>query len=1006
MTDNTKSTNKNPEEQHLFFPEKKGLLNFPVVGIGASAGGLEALQEFFRAMPLKPGAAFVIVQHLSPDYKSLMDELLARYTRMVIHRVENEMKLEENHIYLIPPKMNMTISQGKLFLSEQQAMRTLNLPIDIFFRSLAVDQDKNAIGIILSGTGSDGTLGIRAIKEYGGITMVQDDRSAKFDGMPRSSISTGLVDYILPPAKLAEELLSYIKHPFIRQKGPIIEQENFNQSHLQKIIGTLKEAKGVDFFLYKENTILRRLEKRISINRFDNIEDYIIFLKNNNREINVLFNELLIGVTRFFRDEDAFIKLNKEVIEHLIKNSGSKQELRLWIPGCSTGEEAYSLAILLREAMQLNNCFPDVKIFATDLDTASLEYAGAGIYPESIASDVSPERIVQFFTKKDGGYQVKENIRSMVVFARHNLLKDPPFSKIDLISCRNLLIYLNNKAQQYVISAFYYALVDSGYLFLGSSESLGNMSDGFTTIDSKNKIYRQLKGYKPRQPQNFGLASDKQIEGDRKILTPYNRAVQTKSRLIEGLFDDIIADYMPPAVIVDESHEVVHTIRQVSKFISIPVGQASLNLMKMLPKELSIIVSSLIRRADKKGAQVMVEDISFGDDSHSTLTLSCKKILNNKSGGVFYAITFAEQPLKGELKAAVKKDTKDTNIQYRELISELEKELQQKSENLQAANEELETSNEELQSSNEELIASNEELQSTNEELQSVNEELYTVNSEHLRKIEELTELYADMDNLLKNTQIGTIFLDKELVIRKVNDVASRLTNVMSSDIGRPINHLSFRNLYPEFIQDVYNVSDNLVSKNTDIKDLAGNWYLMRILPYRTAENAINGIIITFLNITSLKESLQREKEAKDNFAEEMCNARKEIDFSERKCEMLFNTFTGGIVYQDKDGHIIGVNPAAEQILGVAAEEMQTRTSSSQEWKALRADKSEFPGEEHPAMQALKTGKIIKDVVMGVYNPVKEDYVWINITAIPLLDDEDDKPIQVYTVFHEINNGN
>jgi len=833
--------------------------------------------------------------------------------------------------------------------------------------------------------------------------MVQDDRSAKFDGMPRSSISTGLVDYILPPARLAEELVNYIKHPFIRQKSETSAAESFNQSHLQKIIEILKEAIGVDFLLYKENTILRRLEKRISINRFENIEDYIIFLRNNKREINVLFNELLIGVTRFFRDEDAFKKLKKEVIANLVKQSSNKQELRMWVPGCSTGEEAYSLAILLREAMQQNQSSYEVKIFATDLDTASLEYASAGMFPESIASDVSPERISQFFNKKDGGYQIKDSIRSMIVFARHNLLKDPPFSKIDLVSCRNLLIYLNTKAQQHVISTFYYSLVDSGYLFLGTSESLGHMSDGFSTIDSKNKIYRQVKGFRPKQPQNLGIVPDKDSRDDHKILTPYTRTAQNRSSLIEGLFEDIIPDYFPPSVIIDETHEVIHTINQVSKYISIPSGQASLNLIKMLPRELSIIVSSLIRRSDKQNTQVVVEDINIGNDNTKSLTLSCKKIINKRNSGLYYIISFIEEEVKETPKSTRKTTKKETSIQYRELISELEKELQHKGENLQAANEELETSNEELQSSNEELIASNEELQSTNEELQSVNEELYTVNSEHLRKIDELTQLYADMDNLLKNTQIGTIFLDKELTIRKVNDLASHLTNVMTSDIGRPINHLSFRNLYPEFIQDVYNVSDNLTPKSNDIKDIAGNWYLMRILPYRTAENIIDGIIITFMNITSLKESLKREEDAKARFAEQISNAKDKIIFNDKKFELLFNTFSCGIVYQSKDGSIIGANPAAEQILGVTNDEMITRTSSSEGWKPIRPDKSEFPGEEHPAMLALKTGEIIKDVVMGIYNPTKKDYVWIRVTAIPLMTNNNKKPLQVYTVFNEID---
>lgn len=842
------------------------LLDFPVVGIGASAGGLEALQEFFKAMPANSGAAFVVVQHLSPDYKSLMDELLARYTSMTIHRVTDGMMVEENHIYLIPPRMNMTIFHGRLYLSEHSANRTLNLPIDIFLRSLAKDQEKNAIAIILSGTGSDGTLGIRAIKEFGGMIMVQDDRSAKFDGMPRSSISTGMVDFILPPAQLADELVNYIKHPFVKQKQKIEALLNAGENQLAKVISILRDAKGVDFSDYKENTIIRRLEKRISINRFDNIEDYVLFLANNVREINILFNELLIGVTRFFRDDEAFRKLRNEVIASLIKKGSAQREIRVWVAACSTGEEAYSLAILFRELMNETNTYFDVKIFATDIDTVSIEYAGVGLYPDSIASDVSSDRIAKFFIRRENGYQVNETIRGMIIFARHNILQDPPFSKLDLISCRNLLIYLNNEVQQRILSTFYIALNEMGYLFLGSSESLGNVSDGFTVLDSKSKIYRQQKGYKPPHLQNFGVTSIHKTTSELKNIGSYVKSARLKTNSLEGVFDQILADYVPPSVIIDENFEIVHTIHHVGKYVSLPVGQVSLNLLKMLPRETGIIVNSLIRRADKKNSEVAIENVNT-DNPSKTLSISCKKLPNTRTGEIYYLVSFLEKDKK-EQKAEVKKtETFDINVQYQERIEELEKELQFKSESLQATVEELETSNEELQSSNEELIASNEELQSTNEELQSVNEELYTVNSEHIRKIEELTELYADIDNLLKYTQIGNLFLDRDLTIRKINDVASSLTNILPSDIGRPVSHLSLRSLYPGFLDDIYGVTDTLIAVEKDVKDKNGVWFLMRILPYRNSENAIDGIIITFVNVSGIKESQQFAAELSEKFS-------------------------------------------------------------------------------------------------------------------------------------------
>ncbi|MBK7172030.1 MAG: PAS domain-containing protein [Bacteroidales bacterium] len=830
-------------------------VDFPVVGIGASAGGLEALQEFFKNMPPDPGVAFVIVQHLSPDYKSLMDELLARYTKMTIHRVEDGMLVEENHIYLIPPRMNMTIFHGKLLLNEQAPGRSLNLPIDIFLRSLAKDQEKSAIGIILSGTGSDGTLGIRAIKEYGGIAMVQDDQTAKFDGMPRSSISTGMVDFILPPAKLADELVNYVKHPLIRKTEQIEHQINKDENQLSKVISILRDHKGVDFSNYKENTIIRRLEKRISINRFDRIDDYVRFLADNQREIHLLFNELLIGVTRFFRDEESYNKLSEEVLNNLFKQTAINETLRVWVAGCSTGEEAYSIAILLKEFMHKNSIHKEVKIFATDIDSNSLEYAGAGQYPDSIISDISPDIINRYFTRKGERFQVNDSIRSMVIFARHNLLQDPPFSKIDIISCRNLLIYLNNNVQQKVLALFYLSLVPQGFLFLGSSESLGNMSEGFSIIDNKSRIYRQSPGFRPYIIDNMAAASTQKLRAELKNADVFYSRGKIKTFNLERIFSDLLGEFAPPSVLVDENLDIVHTIHQVNKYISLPVGQVSLNLIKMLPKELGILISSLLRRAEKTSQEVVLEKIEVPEITDKLLTISSRKILDKKNGDCFYIVSFIEKDKKSKAVPLRSSKKIDFNLQYQERIEELERELQYKSENLQAAVEELETSNEELQSSNEELIASNEELQSTNEELQSVNEELYTVNSEHLKKIEELTEANADMDNLLKNTHIGTLFLDQDLTIRKVNKVASDLTHILNSDIGRPIHHLSFDHLYKNFIDDVNMVIDSLKVVHVEVPDKQKNWFLMRIIPYRTAENAVAGIIITFVDTTTLRKS-------------------------------------------------------------------------------------------------------------------------------------------------------
>jgi len=835
----------------------KTILNFPVVGIGASAGGLEALQEFFKNMTPTPDAAFVVIQHLSPDYKSYMNELLSRYTSIKIEIVTDGMALKANHIYLIPPKMNMTIFHGVLYLNELSATRTLNLPIDIFFRSLAKDQEKNAVGIILSGAGSDGTLGIKAIKEFGGMTMAQDDESAKFESMPHSSISTGMVDIIRPPKQLAEELINYIKHPFVKEKRRIETILAGEQSQLSKVISILSETKNVDFSCYKENTIIRRLEKRISINRFEKIEDYIKFLLNNSKEINILFNELLIGVTRFFRDEAAFNSLKSQVISKIIESAPSNKEIRVWVAACSTGEEAYSLAILFKECMAEYNANREVKIFATDLDKNSLEFASTGFYPDNIVADVSAERIAKYFSKKEGGYQINENIRSMIVFARQNIINDPPFSKLDLVSCRNFLIYVNPDTQQKIFSLFSMALNDNGHLFLGSSESLGNMSEGFKTIDTKSKIFQKQSNYKPMVQQGLRRSSEYKNYPELLHASSLMKTQKGKSRFLEIMFDQIMVDYLPPSVVIDENYDILHTINDVNGYLSIPPGQITINLLKMLSKENSVFVSSLIRRAAKSNDELIIDNIE-SKIIGKQLSLSCKKIVDKLNNCCYYLISFNEKDIETPAKRPAKSSKLNVEMHYNERIDELEKELQLKSESLQATVEELETSNEELQSSNEELIASNEELQSTNEELQSVNEELYTVNSEHIRKIEELTELTSDVENLLKNTQIGTLYLDQHLIIRKVNDVASQLTNIISSDVGRPLQHLSLNNFDADLLTEIESVYTHLQPFEKEIQDKKEKWYLMSIIPYRTVDNAVEGIIVTFVNITKLKKSEEK----------------------------------------------------------------------------------------------------------------------------------------------------
>jgi two-component system CheB/CheR fusion protein len=829
---------------------------FPIVGVGASAGGLEALQDFFDNMAETPGVAFVVIQHLSPDYKSFMSELLARHTSIPIEVATDNVTIKNNHIYMIPPKMNITIQGGKLHLKEIIG-RHLNLPIDIFLRSLAADQEDNAIGIILSGTGSDGTLGIKAIKEAGGITMAQDEQSAKFDGMPKSSISTGMVDYVLPPKDLASELVNYAKHPFVHDATTVESQLMQNQTMYNKLIAILHDAKNVDFSNYKQNTIIRRLEKRISINRFDKVSDYVSYLSATPKEVSALFNDLLIGVTRFFRDEKAFESLKNLVIPEIFMQHTDKSEIRAWVPACSTGEEAYSLAILFKEYMTKNHIIKDLKIFATDIDEESIAFAGVGFYPSNIVADVSSEYLAKYFIRKDNGFQINENIRRMIIFARHNIIDEPPFSKLDFVSCRNLLIYLNIDVQQKILATFHMCLCSSGFMFLGSSESLGKLSDGFDIINTKAKLFKKNNHFKPDFLPVSSVASSSLHSNRSNMLSMGNvpGSYSYSSRQLSFLFEDIASHFLSPSVIVDDQYNVLYTIHDVSDYIHLPKGQITTNILRMLNKEMSVIVSSLIRRAEKVDEEIIYDDV-LTSSKEKKLSISCKRFKGEENDTRYFLISFIEK-VKVSIDNHIDSEESvsvSMSDQYQARIEELEQEIQRKNESLQATVEELETSNEELQSSNEELIASNEELQSTNEELQSVNEELYTVNSEHIRKIEELTQLNADYDNTLKNTCIGTLFLDNSKVIRKVSSVASTITNVLSSDIGRPIQHLALDSLYKGFKGDIDFVIETLDMVEREVQSV-DKWYLMRMMPFRTIENAVNGIIITFVEMTKLKQS-------------------------------------------------------------------------------------------------------------------------------------------------------
>ncbi|MBF0170840.1 MAG: PAS domain-containing protein [Nitrospinae bacterium] len=824
------------------------------VGIGASAGGLEAIEAFFANMPPRNGMAFIVVQHLSPNYKSLMVELLSKRTEMKVLRAEDGMPVSPDCVYLIPPKKNLSIFHGRLLLAEQDHSRGINLPIDIFLQSLAEDQREKAVAVILSGTGSDGVRGIRAIKETGGMVMVQDEESAKFDGMPKSAMATGLADYMLPPEEMPQQLLSYAKHPYV-QKNELTSALRPDEDGLTRIFSTLRTRTKVDFTYYKPSTVLRRIERRMAIHQIIDLKDYVRYLEGNNHEAIALYRELLIGVTNFFRDREAFDLLERLYLPEILAEH-KEGELRFWVAGCSTGEEAYSLAILCKEVCETLGKQVDVKIFATDVDSDALAHASNGVYPESIAADLSNKLLSKYFFKRDELFQITRSIREMVVFAQHNLVKDPPFTNINLVSCRNLLIYLQPVLQRKALEMFNFSLNRTGVLFLGSSETLGEMADFFESLEPKWKIYRSRGKRKLAGFSHDLLSNDRSLRdmpggrhtGRHRILRE-----QQEERILDRLLNTLSEEYQQAAVVVNESLEVLHIVGDASPFLRVPVGKMLNDITRMAVHELAIPLANGIQKTFKKGETLKLTNIRFtGDKEQREVQLRIKPIPGKKGQEPLVVVIFEESSVR-ERKGEGEAQTYDISKEAEQRIIDLDQELQLTRENLQATIEELETANEELQATNEELLASNEELQSTNEELHAVNEELYTVNAEYQRKIMELTELTNDIDNLLVSTHIGVIFLDENYEVRKFTPSATGVFHLTEADVGRHFSHISHR--LRDF--DPLELARRGASARGPLQEEArsdqGDWYLLGAMPYQIGPMTYSGVVLTIVELTSTK---------------------------------------------------------------------------------------------------------------------------------------------------------
>ncbi|MDD5037208.1 MAG: chemotaxis protein CheB [Methylococcaceae bacterium] len=952
--------------------------DFPIVGIGASAGGLAAFEAFFSGMPANtdPGMAFVLVQHLAPDHKSILSDLLKRYTRMQVFEVEDGMAVQPNCTYIIPPNRDMALLNGSLQLLEPSAPRGQRLPIDFFFRSLAQDQKERAICIVLSGTGSDGTLGVRSIKGEGGMVMAQAPETTEYDGMPRSAIATGLVDFVLSPADMMTQLINFAQQAFGKAQHPASLPASNADDALKKIFVLLRAQTSHDFSQYKRNTIIRRVERRMAVHQIARLDEYVRYCQQIPAEIHALFRDLLIGVTQFFRDPNEFKALSEQVVPRLFAGKPAGTLIRIWVPGCSTGEEAYSLAILLQEQLEVSKKSAKVQIFATDIDSNAIETARSGLYPASIAADLTPERLARFFSREADGssYRIHKGIRDLLVFSDQDVIKDPPFSKLDLISCRNLLIYLGSDLHKKLIPLFHYALNPGGFLFLGTSETVGEFADLFATLDRKAKLYQrkeEVRGaYRSVTGKFIAPHPLTHQHPERKV------ASEIKIPLRELTERALLQHFKAVGVLVNERGDILYLQGRTGHYLEPAPGEAGMNILKMAREGLRPALTAALHKATaqlqpvlQSGLQVktnggfsavdltvksVAASAAMADEPHLFLVILEEASIPCEEGSENAA---HPTPIDGEHAATI--DAR---------ITALQQELRAKDEYLQSSVEELETSNEELKSANEEMQSVNEELQSTNEELetskeelQSVNEELATVNNELQSKMADLARANNDMSNLLASTDIGTIFVDHQLLIQRYTPAVTQIINLILTDVGRPVGHI-VSNLvgYDSLVEDVKTVLDRLVSKEIEVQTQAGAWFLLRIRPYRTVENVIEGAVITFVDISELKraQAIARENQAQRHLAAVVRDSR------------------DGILMLDLSGCILAWNPAAERLYGWSEDEALTKNIAEMIPEGLRAEANEAMRRlsRTELLSPYATQRIAKD---GSLVPI-----WLSATAL------------------------
>lgn len=885
---------------------KDGL--FPIVGIGASAGGLEALEQFLGNVPENTGMAYVIVQHLDPTHKGMLPEILQRISKMKVYQVKDRMVVLPNCVYVIPPNKTMTISHGILHLHKPIQARGQRLPIDVFLYSLAEDRKELGVAMILSGMGSDGSLGIKAMKENNGTTVVQEPGSAKFDSMPRNAIDMVTADIVASPVELSSRLIEYFKRiPPLRTDTTV---EIKDKSSLEIILQLLRAYTGNDFEQYKKNTVYRRIERRMTVHNIDKIASYVLFLNENPKEIEILFKELLIGVTNFFRDSAVWEKLKESILPEIISKLEPGSILRAWIPGCSTGEEAYSLAIVFKEALEKVNPHGGftLQIFATDLDNEAIEIARRGIFPENICENVSPERLKRFFLKTDDGYFINTEIREKVVFAQHNIIMHPPFTKIDILSCRNLLIYMEPELQKKMIGLFYYSLNPEGIMILGSSETLGTRGNNlFSTLDLKWKMFKRTATRMTPDLYDFPTFSKT------KNITPGSNNSSGPLQNIQTLADQLLSNsYTAAGVLVNEQGDILYITGHTGKYLEPAVGKANMNIFAMLREGLRTEFSIAFHKAISKKEKVILRNIKVGSNGsayHINISIQWIEKPDPLKGKVMVIFKDVEDIIMSKVEERKEKKSAD-NLRQLELEKELKyarEKIQDTLEAMQSSQEELKFTNEELQSTNEELQSTNEELMSSKEEMQSLNEELQTLNAELQSKVDDFTRVNNDMKNLLNSTDIATLFLDSKLNIRRFTLQSVKIFKLIKSDVGRPFTDLVSDLIYPDLADDALSVLKSLIFIKKQMPTKDGRWFSIRIMPYRTLDDRIDGIVITFFNISDLKE------------------VEVKLHETEQLNRLLLNSTSDIIIKLSTDLKIAEMNPSAEAYFGKKLEEIKNK---------------------------------------------------------------------------------